>query len=248
MSADRLVNQALKRSKVVMLGRIQSVSPEERTTLLRFLLVDVQDLRIRTLMNCEDAVLARFRTSIFAQTPGPEEAARGGSIGNSVLQEAAQIFYSENKFLAEDLEDLAWFENQIEPDCHRHVRTLILSDGAFANFDQGLDRDANFLCDADRRVADTLRNFTGLQRVIFTFTWNAPLVNSHPWAFVLLYFCQPWILPSLENITITREAITPAFVTGAVRIQKSHDDNVLQHYVNDILEARLLARNQPMAM
>ena len=243
MSVDHLVNQVIKRSKVGMLGRLQSAPPDQRTVLLRFLLIDVTDVRISTLIDRGDMEFAALSTSIFAAKPSPDEEVRGGPIGNSVLREAAQIFYGENQFVAADLAELAWFSNNIEPGCHQYVKTLILSDDALAgNTDRGQDR----LCDHDRLMANALRNFTGLQRLIFMFTWDAPAVHLDPWGHVLIQFCEPSVLPSLEAITITRITPVPAFITPAVRTDRLTTDNLVQHHINHHLTLYRARATQPM--
>ncbi|MCJ1282497.1 hypothetical protein MMC26_001820 [Xylographa opegraphella] len=236
MSADHLVNKVVKRSKVDLLSRLQSAPPNQRTALLRFLLVDTANVRIKNLMHNGNPEFAMFSTSIFAPTPSVDDEARGGSIGNSVLTEAAQIFYSENDFVAEDLEDLAWFANQIEPNCHQYVKTLTLSDGAFS---ASAERGEDFLCAHEREVAAMLMNFSGLEHLVINLTWHAPEINCEPYAHVVFRYCEPSVLPALQAISILRPTVYSAFVTPAVRTQRIIRDHELQHYVNSkILEHR----------
>ncbi|MCJ1431433.1 hypothetical protein MMC27_000786 [Xylographa pallens] len=239
MSNDCLVNKVVKRSKVGMIGRLHAVPPDQLTILLRFLFVDVADVRIGSLMNTG---LTVFNTSIFAPTPSADDGARGGTIGNHVLREAARIFYGENNFVAEDVSELAWFASQIEPECHQFVKTLILSDGAFPE-DQ--NRDADHLCERDRRMVSALRHFTGLQNLFFTFSWNFPSINCDPYAHVLIQFCRRDVLPSLQAINIAR-VTEPAFLPPQRRTDILAQDNNLHHFVNNQLALIHAFETQPM--
>ncbi|MCJ1385647.1 hypothetical protein MMC17_008770 [Xylographa soralifera] len=246
MSADRLVSQALKSSKVGMLGRLQAAPPDQRIVLLRFLLVDISEVRISTLKNNGNPDFAVFNTSIFAPTPSADDEARSGTIGNSVLREAAQIFYGENQFVCDDLDDLVWFATRIEPSCHKFVRTLILSDGAFPVPPAAQNRDENHLCTHDYQMITALRYFTGLQHLIFTFTWDLPSVNIDPYGYILVSFCQPTVLPSLRDIIINRTTREPPSLTPASRTEILANDSRLVHHVNSTVLRPRTQVFQPM--
>ena len=184
MSTDCLVNKVVRRSKVGLIGRLQSAPPAQLTMLLHFLLVDVADVRIGALMNDRNVGLTMFNTSIFAPTPSADDGARSGTIGNHVLREAARIFYGENNFVADNVSELTWFASQIEPECHQFVRTLILSDGAFPEDEH---RDADRLCERDWHMVNALRHFTGLQNLFFLSAGTSPPSSVTP---THMYWCS----------------------------------------------------------
>ncbi|MCJ1403109.1 hypothetical protein MMC11_006332 [Xylographa trunciseda] len=234
MSVDRLVNRAIKSAKVGMLSRLQSISPDHRTILLKFLLIDTHEVRIKTLMDGPHVDFARYSSSIFAPRPSADDEIRGGSIGNGILLEAAQIFYGDNKFVADDVADLLWFANHVEPGCHRYVRHLILSDGVFA---RNSARDTAGLCLEEYQMMEALQRFPGLEGLIFSLTWDFGSIDSWQ-GHVLLNYCHINVVPTLQWMTIARMAAEPAFLSVADRTQYLSEDSRLVLRINGELKTR----------
>ncbi|MCJ1389118.1 hypothetical protein MMC18_001972 [Xylographa bjoerkii] len=242
MSADRLVNRAIKSSKVGMLERLQSVTQDQRITLLRFLLVDRTEVRIKTLIDGGGTDFSHFNPSIFAPRPSTDDEARGGSIGNGVLREAAEIFYGENHFVADDAADLLWFVSNIEPNCHGYVKSLILADGVFV---RNPNRDSFDLCPEDYQIVNALRRFPGLVHIVFNLTWNFGTIDAYYAGYPMTRFCDPKVCRSLLSINITRVTGAPAFMSQADRTLLLSQDTYLVLAINDRLQEHFWGR-QPM--
>ncbi|MCJ1473864.1 hypothetical protein MMC13_002517 [Lambiella insularis] len=239
MASQRLINHCLQSSTKTIMTAITSSDASTRAALFSALLVDKSDVRIKTLFRARPEDLHPFNASIFAHPVSAAEALAHVDIGNGALRHAATFFYGQNRFVADDLADLGAFANGIEPDCHAHVRALVLTDGVFAP--DRARRDADGLCAEDHAVIQVLRQFPALHTIVFSFSWD--FGGRHSQRVIDAICCEA---RSLQVIQIQRPMRTRmGCEEGANRVRV--EDARLQYEINVRLRDRMLCGG-PMAM
>jgi len=154
------------------------------------------------------------------------------SISKPFMLAAADLFYGQNIFVAESLNDLEQFAGAVEPTLLHHVRHIVFEEPLLWRSPEQT-RYANNLTIEDQILMVIVGKFTGLEQITFNVSWD---FEGPQYGHTIRQICS--VAPGLRRIEIRRPESLGDSPNLGTRMYLLDDDRNGTQSINTQLEAR----------